>query len=30
VGLVPPFMFLTGAVMWWNRLAAKRIRGSRL
>ncbi|MQA28445.1 MAG: hypothetical protein GEU82_01205 [Luteitalea sp.] len=30
VGLVPPVLFVTGAVMWWNRVAIKRLRESRL
>jgi uncharacterized iron-regulated membrane protein len=29
VGLVPPLLFLTGAVMWWNRVLCRRIGAGR-
>jgi uncharacterized iron-regulated membrane protein len=28
IGLVPPAMFVTGAIMWWNRVVGPRKRGS--
>jgi uncharacterized iron-regulated membrane protein len=29
LGLVPPFLFVTGAVMWWNRVLGREARGVR-
>jgi hypothetical protein len=29
LGLMPPVMFLTGALMWWNRVLGGRIRAAR-
>ncbi|HEY7173269.1 MAG TPA: PepSY-associated TM helix domain-containing protein [Vicinamibacterales bacterium] len=30
IGLIPGVMFVTGAVMWWNRVLVKRLRSQRL
>jgi uncharacterized iron-regulated membrane protein len=30
IGLIPGVMFVTGAVMWWNRVVVKRVRTQRL
>lgn len=29
LGLVPPFLFVTGAIMWWNRVLSREARASR-
>jgi uncharacterized iron-regulated membrane protein len=29
LGLAPPFLFVTGALMWWNRVLSREARASR-